>query len=80
MKICSYDGRYNIIGKKVRYYREQLGITQEQLAACMQINGVQLTQKAISRIESGERIVTDFELKAFAPVLKTTYEDLLITE
>ena len=36
--------------------------SQEALAAKMQLNGHSLTQKAISRIETGVRVVPDYEV------------------
>ena len=36
-----------------------------------------LTQKAISRIETGDRVVLDYELKYFAAVLGVSVAELL---
>lgn len=44
-------------------------ITQAELAARVQCEGVALEQDAISRIESGQRMVQDYELRALAEVL-----------
>lgn len=35
----------------------------------MQLAGLNLNQKAVSRIETGDRVVPDFELNYFATVL-----------
>lgn len=77
MKIYAYNGRCNVSGRNVRAARERLGLSQEQLAARMQVQGVPLTQKAISRIETGERVVADYELLLLAQVLGTTTDKLL---
>lgn len=45
-------------------------ISQAELAAKMQVEGVILERDSISRIEIGTRFVTDYELKIFAKVLK----------
>lgn len=42
---------------------------QEDLAAKLQIAGVNMERDSISRIEIGTRFVSDFELKVFAKVL-----------
>lgn len=47
------------------------------LAARMQVNNVEITQKVISRIEKQERFVTDYELLVFSQVLKVSVYDLL---
>lgn len=77
MKIYRYAGRCNASGEEIRRLRERRKITQEQLAAKMQIEGVPLNQKAISRIEAGSRVVADYELMTFARVLGVPVQDLL---
>ena len=69
MRLLLYDGKCNICGDRVRAARERLGISQEQLAAKIQLNGHSLTQKAISRIETGQRIVADYEISLLANAL-----------
>lgn len=63
------DGRNNCSGERIRSAREKAGLSQEQLAAKIQLAGHALTQKAVSRIENGERIVPDFEVPLFASAL-----------
>lgn len=43
-------------------------LSQEELAEQMKSAGLNITQKMISRIETGNRIVTDYELMCFARV------------
>ena len=50
MKIYRPEGRCNISGERVRAARERAGISQERLAYKIQIAGLDITQKAISRI------------------------------
>lgn len=71
MKLYKYiDGKCNASGAKIKTFRETAGLSQEQLAAKIQLAGLNLSQKAISRIENGERVVPDFELIFFSEVLK----------
>ena len=79
MKIYAYNGRCNVSGRNVRLIRERMKLSQDQLAARMQVEGVPLTQKAISRIETGERVVADYELMLLAKALNTSVEGLLDT-
>lgn len=72
MKIYGYKGMCNLCGPRIREAREQKRITQDQLSAKMQVEGIQVNQKAISRIETGDRVVTDYELKAFSKVLNVS--------
>lgn len=71
------DGRCNISGIQIKTLRESCFMSQEQLAAKAQLAGLNLTQKAISRIETGERIVTDYELVQFAKIFHTSVTELL---
>ena len=77
MKIYKYNGRCNVCGSKIREERERAHISQEQLAALLQLEGINLSQKAVSRIETGERVIADYELCAFARVLCMSVHDLL---
>ena len=69
MRLLTIDGKCNICGERVRLARERCGLSQEELAAKIQLNGHSLTQKAISRIEMGLRIVPDFEIPLLASAL-----------
>lgn len=78
MKIYkSTNGKCNICGPKIKELRESSKFSQEQLAAKLQLVGLNLTQKTVSRIESGERVVPDYELLYFAKVFDVTVAELL---
>lgn len=74
MKINKFDGKMNIVGQRVKEARLKLGISQADLAAKLQTNNVNIEQKAISRIENGSRLVTDFELLELSIILNVTIE------
>lgn len=69
MRLLTLNGKCNACGDRVREAREKKGLSQEQLAAKIQLSGHALTQKAISRIESGQRVVPDFEISLLANAL-----------
>lgn len=77
MKIYDYDGKSNIVGKRICELRKQQKLSQEELAIKMQLNNIEISQKVISRIEKQERFVTDYELLAFSQVLGVNIYDLL---
>ncbi|MDR1028736.1 MAG: helix-turn-helix domain-containing protein [Clostridiales Family XIII bacterium] len=77
MKLYRYKGRCNVSGVNIKVLRIAAGLSQEQLAARLQTKGLQITQKQISRIETGERVLADFELMIFARVLGTSADGLL---
>ena len=69
MKLYHFNGACNCSGKRIRAAREKRGFSQEQLAAKMQIDGLEITQRAISRVETGARVVPDYELPFYARAL-----------
>ncbi len=78
LKLYKYDdGRCNASGPKIWELREAAGLSQEQLAAKLQLAGLNLNQKAVSRIETGVRVVPDFELLYFSEVLRVPLCKLL---
>ena len=73
------NGLNNICGRKIKEIREALPerTSQKKLADMLQIEGLDIDKNAIQRIESGQRFVTDIELKAVTKVLNVKYEELL---
>lgn len=80
MNIYRHNGRSNLCGTKVKEMRIQLKLTQEQLASQVQIAGLDITQRAISRIETGDRVVPDYELIYLSKALNVPISYLLETE
>ncbi len=77
MKIYDYNGKKNICGEKIRQARAKKRLTQDNLAAKMQIEGIIIERDSISRIELGTRFVPDYEIPVFARVLNVSIEWLL---
>lgn len=77
MKIYLYNGKANIIGPRVRQARKTLKLSQDMLSARLQVQGIELTQKSISRIETQDRVVADYELRALAEALEVDVHWLL---
>ena len=73
------DGRNNISGKNIAKLRAQMKKpnSQRALADKMQLMGIDIDKNAVQRIESGQRFVTDIELKAFASLFGVTMEELV---
>lgn len=69
MLLLKSNGQCNICGKRIRLARKQAGLSQEQLAARLQLAGHALSQKAISRSEAGIRVIPDYEVPLFANAL-----------
>lgn len=68
VKKFQYEGKSNVSGDRIRELRLRARLSQSALAAKMQIEGVIVEQDVISRIESGARLVTDYELLALTKI------------
>ena len=77
MKIYDYDGKKNICGERTHEARCKLRLTQSDLAAKLQINGIIIERDSVSRIELGTRFVADYELRELAKILKVSVNWLL---
>ncbi len=64
------------IGAKVQFYRRQLGLTQKELAAQLQVNDCDLSETMIGQIEIGYRAVSIFEIDKLVEVLHVDYNAL----
>lgn len=73
----SPDGRNNLCGKNIAFYRKNMKISQRELADRLQLAGLDVDKNAVQRMEAGKRFVTDIELVVLCRVLKTTPDILL---
>jgi len=71
------DGTLNLSGKNISALRISKNLSQRKLADQLQLLGMDLGKNAIQQIESGNRFVTDIELKAFSELFNITTDDLL---
>ena len=67
------DGKFNASGSRIRTLRKAMGLSQEQLAA----QRIDITQKMVSRMETGDRIIADYELIFFSRFFHVTSDELL---
>lgn len=69
MKIYRFGDRKNISGERIREARLRRRLTQTELAARLQVEGVIMERDSLSRVEIGTRFVPDYEIPVFARVL-----------
>lgn len=65
-----------VIGRNIRDIRKKQGLTQEELAARLQIYGLDMSRGVLSLVEIGMRHIYTDEIKAMKEVLKISYTDL----
>ena len=68
------------IGQNIRRLREKAGMTQDALAAKLQLRGCDLTRSAIAKIEVGQRHLYPDEVILIRDILRVGYEDIFDTE
>ncbi len=75
----SKTGKNNICGEKIHDLRKRHipKMSQRILADKLQLKGIDVDKNAIQRIESGERFVTDIELKVLAEIFNVSTDNLL---
>ena len=66
----------NIIGNRVKEARIRAGLSQRQLSEKMELLAVYTCRGSISRIENGQRAITDIEIDAISKVLDVSLDYL----
>ena len=64
------------VGNNIRALREKRGITQDQLAARLQVNGCDITRSALAKIEVGQRHLYPDEVILLKTLLSATYDEI----
>ena len=68
------------IGKNIRNIRENQNMTQETLAAKLQLNGCDITRSAVAKIEVGQRHLYPDEIILIKEILNTSFENIVYGE
>lgn len=66
------------LGQRIRAFRGQHGLSQEQLAARLQRNGCDITRSALAKIQAGQGHIYADELACLCRILQVFCDDLLI--
>ena len=77
MKLAVNSTQKNLIGRQIRELRISHKLTQYQLAAKLQLQGYNFSELNILRIEKGQRLVTDIELKILCTFFQVDPNTLL---
>ncbi len=70
----------NILGPNIRKWRKKAGLSQDDLAARLQLAGLEnIDRVAVAKIESQIRSLFDYELIVIGTVLKISPDELIAT-
>ena len=64
------------IGNNIRVLRERARMTQEILAAKLQLRGCDMTRSAVAKIEVGQRHLYPDEIVLIKEILSVTYDEI----
>ena len=70
------DRDYEVrLGYYIRSKRKKAGLTQEELAAKLQIHGCDITRSALAKLEVGQRHFYPADIRALHEILEFDYND-----
>lgn len=72
-----YNDKLNVIGLKIKYYREKNNWSLSQLSNKLILIGIDIPKSSLHRIETGGRVIKDYELAGFSKVFKISPNTLL---
>ena len=64
------------LGENLRRLRKSRHMTQDQLAAKLQVRGCDVTRSALAKMEVGQRYLYADEIRLLKEILQCRYEDL----
>ena len=64
------------IGNNIRALRERAKMTQEMLAAKLQLRGCDITRSAVAKIEVGQRHLYPDEIVLIKEILSVSYDEI----
>lgn len=70
------EGELNVVGSKIKYYRELNKLSYQKLSDKLMLIGIDIHKQTIYNIEIGTRTVVDYELCGFAKIFNITVNDL----
>lgn len=66
------------LGQNIRRLRMERGLSQEQVAAQLQVHGCDVTRSALAKIEAGQRHIYPDELRLLRDIFNVSFEALFV--
>lgn len=76
-KIIKYNGKLNVISKTVKKYRTKNKMSLAELSNRLQLLGIDIPKSSLQNIETGKRIVKEYEFYAICKVFNISMEEML---
>lgn len=68
------------IGKKLKYIREEAGMSQSDVVAELKEEGIHMSRETLSKVENYSRLISAIELNAICKVLNTDIGEFFYEE
>lgn len=75
--IKKYNGQLNVIGNKIKFYRNSKNISLVTLSNKLMLLGIDIPKNSLQRLENGKRIIKEYELVAIAKILNVSIDVLV---
>ena len=76
-RIIKYNDKLNVISSKVKMYRKINKWSLRDLSNKLQLLGIDITKSSLQNIETGKRIVKEYEFYALCKVFNVKMEVML---
>lgn len=76
-KFIKYNGKLNVIGTNIKKYRELSNFSLAQLSNKLLLLGIDIPKSSLQNIESGKRVVKEYEFYALCKVFNVSMENML---
>lgn len=75
---CSkYNDRLNVTGKKIKELRIKNNLSLSQLSTKLALMGIDISKPSLHKLETGKRILKDYEICGLSEVFNISLEELL---
>ena len=75
---CSkYNDRLNVSSKKIKELREKNHLSLSALSTKLALMGIDIPKPSLHKLETGKRILKDYELYGLSHIFKVPIEELL---
>jgi len=80
MKTRKVDGKFNIIGPNLIKYRKKRNLSLRELSDKLALIGITMYHSDLFKIETQERSIKDFEVKALCEVLNISLDEIYVND
>lgn len=73
----NFNGKLNVSSKKIKELRMKKNLSLSRLSTKLALMGVDITKPSLHKLETGKRVLKDYELFALCHIFEVPVEELL---